>query len=350
MMADVFVKVTTIDDIQEHTNADALEIAIIGGWQVIVKKGQYQPGEIAIHVPPDVVIPEAVSNAWGVTNYLSNGRVRAARLRGEMSYGFLVDNDIGAEVGEDVQEHYGIFKWEPPEEITNGTAEKYSANFPIFTKIQRYNNFPGVIEEGEEVICSEKLHGTNSRIGMVLEDGKLIPMVGSHKQRKSMGEGGLYELPWTLHGEGIQTIFHHMALEDGTSKWDDEVIRSFIVYGELFGGKIQDLRYGTSDVQFMAYDIAINDKYLDYDHFVSMCNGVNPNIPIVPVLYRGPFNKELLEGLSMGNTTLMDDDPHIREGIVVKTVTEQTHVKVGRKVLKMINPDYETRKHGTERH
>lgn len=33
--------VRVVDDILVHENADSLEIAVIGGWKVVVKKGEY---------------------------------------------------------------------------------------------------------------------------------------------------------------------------------------------------------------------------------------------------------------------------------------------------------------------
>ena len=36
--------VRKIDDIQPIENADAIEKAVVGGWNVVVKKGEYQAG------------------------------------------------------------------------------------------------------------------------------------------------------------------------------------------------------------------------------------------------------------------------------------------------------------------
>lgn len=39
-MSNLIVEVSTITDIQNHTNSDNLSIGLIRGWQVVIKRGQ----------------------------------------------------------------------------------------------------------------------------------------------------------------------------------------------------------------------------------------------------------------------------------------------------------------------
>src|SRR5207253_2194699 len=41
-----------------HTNADSLELFDIGGYQVVVKKGQFASGDLAVYIQPDSVVPQ----------------------------------------------------------------------------------------------------------------------------------------------------------------------------------------------------------------------------------------------------------------------------------------------------
>lgn len=43
-------RIVQIDDIIPHTNADSLEIAKIGGWQVVVKKDEFKKGDHAVRL------------------------------------------------------------------------------------------------------------------------------------------------------------------------------------------------------------------------------------------------------------------------------------------------------------
>ena len=95
-------------------------------------------------------------------------RVRAARLRGEPSYG-TIDHavDPAWEVGRDVRDHYGVTKFEPPVRPTDGDALPPVAAFHGYTEIENIRNFPDVLRPGEEVVITEKLHGKNCRLGLV---------------------------------------------------------------------------------------------------------------------------------------------------------------------------------------
>ena len=68
---------------------------------------------------------------FGVTQYLSKGRIRCARLRGEPSFGLAVKPDADWPDGADVAAHYGATKYEPPVKIDAGDAER---GHPLFAR------------------------------------------------------------------------------------------------------------------------------------------------------------------------------------------------------------------------
>lgn len=51
-------KVVRITEILKHPNADSLGLVEIGGFQVVVRLGQFNPGDLAVYVQPDSVVPE----------------------------------------------------------------------------------------------------------------------------------------------------------------------------------------------------------------------------------------------------------------------------------------------------
>ncbi|MCK9597038.1 RNA ligase (ATP) [Candidatus Pacearchaeota archaeon] len=332
------VDVLKIDKVTPHANADKLELVIIKGWQVVIVKGQFKEGDTAIYVPVDAVIPLELSEKWGVTKYLNNQRVRAARLRGEMSYGFLAPNDENLEVGLDVSEKYGIIKYVQPEELNMGDNETPHPSFDKYTDIENIKNFPDIIQPGEKVVFTEKIHGTNSRVGLIAKDSEIIPIAGSHTMRKKLIEGTRYSKPYFIPGvrEMLEAIF--------AKKYASVVI----AYGEIYGYKIQDLQYGLNkNADFRVFDIKVNGSYLDWDEVIKYCREYG--VKYVPELYRGPFDMELAKKYSTGNTTLTTEK-QIREGIVIHPLKERNDPKLGRVILKLINDDYILRKNGTEFH
>lgn len=48
----------TIDDIQPIQGADNIAIAVVGGWKVIVKKNEFEPGDVAVFFEIDSKLPE----------------------------------------------------------------------------------------------------------------------------------------------------------------------------------------------------------------------------------------------------------------------------------------------------
>lgn len=71
-MSSLIVPVTTIEKIALHPNADALELAQVLGWQLVVRKGEYAVGDKIVYFPIDTVLPVDVSDTFGVTKYLSD--------------------------------------------------------------------------------------------------------------------------------------------------------------------------------------------------------------------------------------------------------------------------------------
>jgi hypothetical protein len=224
------------------------------GYDPATGQYEFQPGERCIYFPPDSVLPPALANSpykvcktkgckacnktppqlqppqqakdgkcslcgnevgWkdgtpGRTGAMAfcaelpcdeqgvrpaGGRVKAARIRGLQSFGFIMKidpaqgDDPNWSVGTDLREHFGVGKWEPPIENVDGEVETPHPFFHTYTDIEHLANYPEVISEGEEVIFTEKLHGKNSRVGLVLaknETGALewTWMAGSHGQRR----------------------------------------------------------------------------------------------------------------------------------------------------------------------
>ncbi len=388
-MSTLLVEVCEVLAIDKHPNADRLAIATVKGWNTCIsfnpdtQEPEFKVGEKCVFFPPDSVLPPSLANSpeddgrLGIVNYCSpvfdkdvdpykliGYRVRAARLRGHQSFGFImrIDPDKGDDanwvVGEDVKDHFGITKWDPPERsIHSGSLPPHDA-FHKYTDIEHYGNFPTAIEDGDVVSITEKLHGTNARAGLVLDqddDGNevWIPMAGSHKTRlKEFDEDNQRSLYWSVMDDNVLALLNH--LKDNFD-WPERK-RSIIVFAEIFGSGVQDIAYGLKNgkKEYRVFDIAINGLYLDYLDKISLCDRFNVNI--VPKLYEGRFYTGLLEEMSSGNTRMCDkaDAGNFKgkEGIVITPVTERTaDVICGRRcILKYMNADYSARSGGTDSH
>lgn len=375
MSRSLVVPVVELENVRNHPNADKLDLADVLGYQMAIPKGKYKSGDKVVYFPADTLLPEEWADKFGCRDFLKGkekDRVGKIRLRGEPSFGLVVDIPEGleADLGDNVADYFGCKKYEPPIKTTAGDAAKYNDLIDPF--IERYTDiengriFVDVFEDGEEVIVTEKLHGSNCKVGTVKDvdifAGSMsyrrkrpvkpkwvaktiwqkiwawafgIPNIDAEFDDEEMRRN-TYWHPWTI--KGVEELINELA----------ETYNVVILYGEVIGGSVQKLTYGIPKGQgigFRAFDLKVDGKYLDWGEFKELCD--KHNVPTVPVLYRGAFSIDKVKELADGESTL-EGASHIREGVVVKPVKERTDIKIGRAVLKYIGTEYELSKHAKE--
>jgi len=331
-MSSLIIEVCEIEKVLPHLNAERLELAHIKGWQCVVPRNKYRAGDLVTYIPVDSVLPAALADRLGVAKYLSKGRVRCARLRGEPSFGLVIDRENNAwPAGTDVREHYGIEKYIPPVKLTAGDAEVPHPLFVSYSEIENMRNFPAVFTPGERVIATEKIHGTNARVGLILENDQPVEMAGSKKLRRKRPvemAGDLYWFPWTV--TGVRELLQDLAQGSRGAK-------QAILFGQVFG-RVQSLRYGLDrSLGFRAFDLLIDGKYVDSEEFADLCDRFG--VEKVPHVYEGPFDLERIRELSNG-PSLVAGASNIREGVVVKAAVERIDPKIGRAILKYVSDVY----------
>jgi len=166
------VEVVTIEP---HPNADALEIANIQGFQAIVRKGQFQTGQLIAYIPEAAIVPDDLLESMGLMGALhgpGKNRVKAIRLRGIVSQGLVYPVREGWVEGQDVAGELGITKWEPrpdvpddgeprPRRTPQGNPNAFSvgSSRTIRYDIENYRSHAkrGILQEGEPVTYTEKI-------------------------------------------------------------------------------------------------------------------------------------------------------------------------------------------------
>jgi RNA ligase (TIGR02306 family) len=174
--------VARINEIKPIPGADNIEQVVVGGWQAITKKGDYQVDDLVIVATTDAVIPQELSDAMNVTNYLRKGqRVRTVKLRGMYSECLIIPFVYAEKLthpkakwaeGTDMMDLFKIYKYEPPVRevvVSGGRKVKYKDNplFYVYHKFPNLKNVAGLFTEEDEVEISRKIHGTNARYGVV---------------------------------------------------------------------------------------------------------------------------------------------------------------------------------------
>jgi RNA ligase (TIGR02306 family) len=182
--------VKKIDAIEPIENADAIEVAVIGGWKVVVKKGEFSVGDLAIYVEIDSWVPHHIAPFLSKGkepreyNSVRGERLRTVRLRGQISQGLLLPLSVlphslgyqySAPEGDDVTEWLGIQKWEAP--IPACLAGSVLGAFPSWipkTDQERVQNLVTEVAEwvkqGLEFEVTEKLDGSSMTVYVYNED------------------------------------------------------------------------------------------------------------------------------------------------------------------------------------
>lgn len=369
------VPLVRIEKIEKHPNADSLSITEIEGCPVIFRTGDLAVGDEAVYLPVESMIPE--NREWVKKNCshlkFKRGahRLKAIRLRGIFSMGMVVplkglyQTDVSYYMA-DMADSLGVTKYEEPDDQSfeqpaqklrkpvtfwdhvkyaffklfriNNKKRKINRPMPIYD-LDHYRKNKDVLQPGEEVVATEKIHGTNFACGW----HKKRFWVSSHRVLRPAEDNSFY---WRA--------VRKYDLENKLKAYPD-----YIFYGEIFGQEVQDMHYGVQSghinlVFFDIYDVKEN-KYKHPNEFRTIC--ANEGLPIVPILYEGPFDASIIDslkdGLSVLGTTLGLPENHplnFREGVVVKPAVERLDRRCGRVALKLVGEKYLLRKDGTEKH
>lgn len=360
------VPVARITELLPHPNADSLSIVKIEGYQCVVKTNNYKVGDLAVYIQPDSVVPERGEFKFLWEPRTFDGpvpekyrRVTVRRFRKEWSEGLLLplkDFGITATEGDDLSELLQITHYEPPEpeerEVVRkqqykwppkslkgwlyyllhligidlngpvgGANEKGPSNPPPVYDVEAYKNFTNVFDPDEQVVVTEKIHGSNARF---LFDGKKM-YAGSRKLWKSPKSKCVWR----------------SAMEQNS--WIEEWCRAhpgYTIYGEVVPTQGDKWTYGAAlgQTKLFVFDILSPDgTFLSWDQtFIPDETTGRLAQAWVPMLYRGPFVSDIITELVDGPSEIMLAK-NIREGVVIRPVKERHVTGLGRLQLKIVS-------------
>lgn len=270
MQERVMARVVRVDAINPIEGADKIELAQIGGWKVVVKKDEFQVGQLAVYCEIDSWIPHSVAPFLTkegqfpkVYNNVEGQRLRTIKLRGQISQGLLLPLNVAVEKfagssedegqefserffeGADVTELLGIQRWEPPAEFRAANAKGSFPHFIPKTDCERVQNLSREVQQWaeDEVVFqkSEKLDG--SSMTLFYKDGEV----------------GCCSRNLELKDDGTSTFWETAKAE----KLVEKLIalgKNIALQGELLGGQIQGNAYKINGFKFFLYDVFYIDK------------------------------------------------------------------------------------------
>jgi RNA ligase (TIGR02306 family) len=252
-----------ISEIRPIPDADAIECAVVDGWTVVVKRGEFKPGDVAVYFEIDSWIPTEIAP------FLSKGkepsefegirgeRLRTMKLRGQLSQGMLIKYTEFPRVVDafhktriydpnerwfDVTDILGIVKWEAPipAQLGGQVRGAFPSSIPK-TDQERIQNLtdklPDWQSRGYHWEVTEKLDGTSMTVFLERDD-----------------RFGVCGRNWELTETAENSLWRAARAADIESKLR-ATGRALAVQGELIGEGIQGNAYKLKGQQFWVYDI-----------------------------------------------------------------------------------------------
>jgi RNA ligase (TIGR02306 family) len=244
-----------IDAIAPIDGADAIECAVVGGWKVVVKKGEFAVGNLAVYLEIDSWVPTELAPFLSKGkeprefNGVKGERLRTIKLRGQLSQGLLLKPaDVMnakqftlAGIDGDVTELLNIQKWERP--MNAQLAGMARGNFPSLipkTDQERVQNLvKEIASAGDmEFEVTEKLEGSSMTCYLI--DG-VFGVCSRNLDLKETADNTFWQVARELDIEAKMR--------------DTGPDAQFAIQGELIGPGIQGNIYKLSKPEFHVFDV-----------------------------------------------------------------------------------------------
>lgn len=240
--------IQTIRSLSPIAGADAIECATILGWHVVVRKGEFLPGDYCVYIEIDSVLPEGIAAFESIR--AKSPRIRTVRLRGQVSQGIafptsILPPGVAIEEGADVTDVLRITKWEAP--VPPGLAGVAKGLFPSFipkTDEERVQTMPDVLARHAGASCyiTEKLDGTSATY--YLRDG----VFGVCSRNLE-----LVEAPGSVYWD----IAKSHRLEEALRALDMNIA----IQGEIIGKGVNGNRLCLQGVHFRVFNVFYIDRF-----------------------------------------------------------------------------------------
>ena len=355
-------------------NADSIEVAKILGWDVVVKKGEYNVEDLVVYVEVDSILPESKEEFEFMRP--RNFKVKTIKLRKQISQGIIFPLSILPKnfqyyEDQDVTEILGITKYEPelPANLKGNTKSAYRYKYSwlpqwfynvarkILTQKQfkellcyySGTGFPSFIPKTDETRVQvlqrllTKYKGTQCYITEKLDGSSITCYLKD-------GEFGVCSRNVDLKEEAGNTFWDTVRAMDIEAKmrecFGDNC--DIALQGELVGEGIQGnkLKIKGHTIRFFNVFNIKAQSYYGYKDFITFISEMSlETVPILNDNFELGDDIGLLVESAKGNSCVCPSAK--REGIVIRPVSEVEEVDEARGYLvrnrlsfKAINPEF----------
>lgn len=353
-----------VAEIRPIEGADAIEVARINNWDVVVKKGEYKAGDLCIYCEIDSFLPVKEEfeflrkSSFKKMGDQEGFRLKTIRLRGQLSQGLLLpvtvldevyegeemvvgtseqphgsqmqlgpyDDALVIEEGVDVTELLGVVKYEPP--IPAELAGKVKGGFPSFLRKTDEERVQNLTKEYQEWLLSskhqfyvaEKLDGSSATFYM--KDGQF----GVCSRNLELADPGEFVPGTVVCEDGVErpkqeNTFWKVAKELNLAERMIKIPYNICIQGELIGEGIQKNPYklkGHTVRIFNAFNIDAQE-YLSLGGLTAVCGMLGLEmVPILESPFQLPATIDEMLKYAEGKSVLNPNTE--REGVVVRSL------------------------------
>lgn len=345
-----------ISSISPIEGKDRIVLAVVDGWSVIVKKGEFRAGDLCVYIEIDSVLPERPE-----FEFLRNKKfiIKTMKVGGVISQGicfhmsilpvgeYVVDQDVTELLG--VKQRGDTMDVEPaPTEM----QKKYTKCTKILMRMAWYRklrkrldiqkfgdgNFPSFISKTDEIriqnspfilqdkstkwIATEKIDGQSGTFALVRHRSK-VPffkdrfefIVCSRNKRLPQPDNSSY---WSVaRMYDIENVLKKLI---GINDW-------VAIQGEVIGSKIQKNKYGVSNYDLYVFNLIYPSCRYPSDIAAQVCGKLG--VKFVPILETDiilPDTVDEVLAYAHGKSVLYGADT-LREGIVFRSADGQRSFK-----------------------
>ncbi len=317
-------RITSLTPIPE---ADAILKATVLGWELVVKKGEFEVGDLCVYCEIDSILPDKPA-----FEFLKNRgfRIKTIRLRGQVSQGIclplsVLPADVAIEEDKDLTEILEIEKYEP--QMPASLSGEMEGLFPSFipkTDETRVQVLQGLLDKYKDqtFYVTEKLDGTSATY-FIKDD--VFGVCSRNFQLK----------------ETENNTFWEVARKENIEEKLKSLGGNWAIQGELVGEGIQKNKCGIKGHTLFVFNVfnIDNFKFLSLEDFIQTVEKIG--LKTVPVLEKDFIMTNHIPTLvqkSIGASIFNAKMP--REGLVFRPVQEAREMRGGRVSFKAINTEF----------
>lgn len=365
--------------------AENIELATVLGWNVVVKKGEYNVGDKTVFIETDAIVPEGVE----AFEFLSSRKYRVKTMKlNKFYYGGNKDNRVVSQGlcvkpdalkvkdtlkdGHDLTKELKITKIEEitPEvqsQSLNSRINRLQKNhwfmktkvakwlmkyrltrnilLKLFLPKQKPKAFPAYIAktdetrvqalpdtfeywQGKRLQITEKLDGTSTTFGLQKKGKKFDFAVCSRNVRQ------LDHNQKTWYLEADTNFYWEMAFKYNVKDTLEKLFVKLnakdhvVLQGETMGPSIQSNLLGLPERQFFAFNLVVDGVKINSVQAKAYVNEVNKDIQWVPILDDNFFLPSTIDELldfATGPSVL--GNKSLREGLVIRDADNKVSFK-----------------------